>query len=487
MPLRRECASGSHFPGARTAHAPNCRRDPIGELRQQLSEIEPYRIEGRVRRCRGTLLVCGGLGGMVGLGDTCLIDCDAHNHNEHSPSVAAAREPLLAEVVALDDAGVHLLPFSELEGVGLGARVTLARGYDSIRPGTAWIGRALDPLARPLDDLPAPRPGSRPYPLHARPLPAHRRRDFGPRLDLGVRALNLFTPCCRGQRMGIFAGSGVGKSTLLSMIARHSDADALVLGLIGERGREVNALLHQGLGSAGLARSVVVVATSDMPAMLRRRAAYLTLTVAEALRDRGLSVLCLIDSVTRFAMALREIYLAAGEPPTSKGYPPSVFAELPRLLERAGPGTEEGSITGLFTVLVEGDDLNDPIADAVRAILDGHIVLDRRIAESGRFPAVDVQRSLSRSVPAAYRAEERPVVERARQLIRAHAETAELIQLGAYRPGSDPLIDEAIAARPALEGLLAQEIDARSTLPEDFARLAAAVGNGYAGNTTGRG
>jgi flagellum-specific ATP synthase len=322
---------------------------------------------------------------MVGLGDTCLIEPRSHNRDECPWSGGLGREPLLGEVVALDDAGVHLLPFSELEGVGLDARVTLTRGLDRLRPSPDWIGRVLDPLARPLDDGPAPSWGDAIYPLHARPPPAHQRRGFGPRLDLGVRALNLFTPCCRGQRMGVFADSGVGKSTLLSMLARHSNADALVLGLIRERGREVNALLHHGLGSAGLARSVVVVATSDMPAMLRRRAAYLTLTIAEALRDQGLAVLCLIDSVTRFAMALREIYLAAGEPPTSKGYPPSVFAELPRLLERAGPGTGDGSITGLFTVLVEGYDLTDPIADAVRAILDGHIVLDRAIAEGGRF------------------------------------------------------------------------------------------------------
>ena len=432
-----------------------------------------------MRRCRGTLLVCGGLSGLVGLGDTCRIEFRSHNQRECAWRAAGDREPLLGEVVALDEAGVHLLPFIELAGIGLDARVTLARGHDRIRPSTRWIGRALDPLARPLDGGPAPPWGAASYPLHARPAPAHQRRDFGPRLDLGVRALNLFTPCCRGQRMGIFAGSGVGKSTLLTMLARHSDADALVVGLIGERGREVNALLHQGLGSAGLARSVVVVATSDMPAMLRRRAAYLTLTVAEALRDQGLAVLCLIDSVTRFAMALREIYLAAGEPPTSKGYPPSVFAELPRLLERAGPGTGDGSITGLFTVLVEGDDLSDPIADAMRAILDGHIVLDRRIAEDGRFPALDVLRSLSRSAPAAYRPEERPVVEHARRLIRAHAETAELIQLGAYRRGSDPLIDEAIAARPALEALLAQDVDGRSALPDDFARLAAALAGAH--------
>ena len=421
-------------------------------------------------------MVCGGLSGMVGLGDICLIKRAGHNLDEHPAGLWGHDEPLLGEVVAVDEGGVHLLPFSELDGVGLGARVTPLCGLQRVRPGPDWIGRVLDPLARPLDDGPPLPPGPADYPLLARPVPAHRRQGFGSRLDLGVRALNLFTPCCRGQRMGIFAGSGVGKSTLMSMLARHSDADVLVLGLIGERGHEVNALLHEGLGAGGRGRSVVVVATSDMPAMLRRRAAQLTLAVAEALRDQGLAVLCLIDSVTRFAMALREIHLAAGEPPTSKGYPPSVFAELPRLLERAGPGTDAGSITGLFTVLVEGDDLNDPIADAVRAILDGHIVLDRRIAETGRFPALDVLRSLSRSVPGAYAAEERPLVERARRLIRAYAETAELIQLGAYRAGSDPLIDAAIAAQPALEAVLAQAIDERSALADDFQRLAAALG-----------
>ncbi len=283
-------------------------RYPIDQLFQMVGEIEPYRIRGRVRSCRGTLLVCGGLTGMVGLGDTCLIEPRSHNHSEYPWPSVAEREPLLGEVVAVDDAGVHLLPFSELEGIGLDARVTLTRGLDRIRPSPGWLGRVLDPLARPLDRGPAPAWGSTVYPLQARPAPAHQRRGFGPRLDLGVRALNLFTPCCRGQRMGIFAGSGVGKSTLLSMLARHSNADALVLGLIGERGREVNALLQDGLDSGSLDRSVVVVATSDMPAMLRRRAAYLTLCIAEALRDQGLAVLCLIDSMTRFAMALREIY-----------------------------------------------------------------------------------------------------------------------------------------------------------------------------------
>jgi flagellum-specific ATP synthase len=441
---------------------------------QELDDLGRYRIAGRVRRCEGMRLVCGGLSGLVGLGDVCVIERPRHNPHEYD---AAPAEPLLGEVVALDGAGVHLLPFSELTGIGLGARVTPAAGLGRVRPGAGWLGRVLDPLARALDGGPAPVPGPAAYALQARPAPAHQRQGFGPRLDLGVRALNLFTPCCRGQRIGIFAGSGVGKSTLLSMLARHSDAEVLVLGLIGERGREVNALL-EGLGAVGRARAVVVVATSDMPAMLRRRAAYLTLTVAEALRDQGRGVLCLIDSATRFAMALREIYLAAGEPPTSKGYPPGVFAELPRLLERAGPGTAAGSITGMFTVLVEGDDLNEPVADAVRGILDGHVVLDRRIAEHGRFPALDVLRSLSRSAPDAYRPEERALVARARRLIRAHAEIAELVQLGAYRRGSDPLIDEAIAVQPALDALLAQDPDERSTLAADFAGLAAALGPG---------
>jgi flagellum-specific ATP synthase len=439
---------------------------------QKLNGLSPYWIHGRVRRCQGSIAICEGLNDLVGLGQACWIEQKPYNSRE----CASAPEPLLAEVVAIDQAGAHLLPFDRLDGIGIGARVIVAPDQDRIRPSEAWLGRVVDAFGRPLDGggpLPS---GSGPYWLKAPPIEAHRRRDLGPRLDLGVRALNLFTPCREGQRMGIFAGSGVGKSTLLAMLARHSDADALVLGLIGERGRELAGFLHEGLGPEGRARSVVVVATSDLPAMVRRRAAYLALTVAEALRDRGLRVLCLFDSLTRFATALREIHLAAGEPPTSRGYPPSVFAELPRLLERAGPGPGAGSITGLFTVLVEGDDLRDPLADAVRAILDGHIVLDRRTAEAGRYPAIDVLRSLSRVAPDCYRADERPLVERARQLMRAHADTAELIQLGAYRQGSDHLIDEAIRIRPALEAFLAQGTGERSTIGEDIVRLAAALG-----------
>jgi flagellum-specific ATP synthase len=294
-------------------------------------------------------------------------------------------------------------------------------------------------------------------------------------MRLGVRALDLFVPCKRGQRLGIFAGSGVGKSTLLSMIASHCTADCLVIGLIGERGREVNEFLRETLDETARSRAVVVVATSDQPAMLRRRAAWLTLTIAEALRDEGKSVVCLVDSLTRFATALREVYLAAGEPPATRGYPPSVFAELPHLLERAGPGTGQGEITGLFTVLTEGDDTEEPVADQVRSILDGHVVLDRRIAEGGRYPAIDVLRSLSRTQGDAYLAGEATLARAARQLLQAHAESADLIRLGAYARGADPLVDEAITRLPAIEALLNQM--PHEPVDEDpFPALAVALG-----------
>src|SRR6202008_695424 len=266
------------------------------------------------------------------------------------------------------------------------------------------------------------------------------------------RSLNTFLTCCRGQRMGIFAGSGVGKSVLLSMLARNVDAAVSVIGLVGERGREVQEFLQDDLGAAGLARSVVVVATSDEPALMRRQAAYLTLTIAESFRDLDKDVLVLMDSVTRFAIAQREIGLSAGEPPTAKGYTPTVFTELPRLLERAGPGTGQGTITGLFTVLVEGDDHNEPIADAVRSILYRHIVLERQIAERGRYPAINVLRSVSRTMPKAADPAYLPVLTRARQVMAAYADMEEMIRPGAYRAGSRAEVDGAISLHGPPEG-----------------------------------
>jgi flagellum-specific ATP synthase len=279
--------------------------------------------------------------------------------------------------------------------------------------------------------------------------------------------------------MGIFAGSGVGKSSLMSMMAKRSELEVNVIGLVGERGREAREFVEDELGPEGMARSIVVVATSDEPPLVRRQAAYTTMAIAEFFRDEGRDVLCLMDSVTRFAMAQREIGLSAGEPPATKGYTPSVFAELPRLLERAGPGEEgRGSITGLFTVLVEGDDHNEPIADAVRGILDGHIVLDRAIAERGRFPAINLLRSVSRTMPGCNTPEHSSLVKRARGLIATYEDMAELIRLGAYRRGTDPQVEEAIRYYPALEAFLSQSKTERTTLEESLAALRDIVGPG---------
>ena len=457
-------------------------RDPqaVAALLAELATCRQPRLGGEVSRCEGLRIACRGLSRLVGIGTSCAVETGAPPASRGGPPFDP-RRAVPAEVVGFIDDEVLLLPYSETTGIRQGARVAVAEAQDRVAPCLAWLGRVIGPFAEPLDGGPPLPPGATPYPLRARPIPAHERDLVGERLTLGVRVLDLFTPCCRGQRLGIFAGSGVGKSTLLSMVARDSAADALVVGLIGERGRELNEFLHRTLSAEARARSVVVVATSDMPAMLRRRAAQLTMTVAEALRDRGLNVLCLLDSVTRIATALREIHLAAGEVPTSKGFPPSVFAELPQLLERAGPGRAgSGAITGLFTVLVEGDDTNEPVADTVRGILDGHVVLDRAIAEGGRFPAVDVLRSVSRAAPDCYQREERELITRVRRLLRAHHDIAELIRLGAYRNGADPLVDAAIALMPALDRLLHQDPGEPPGAASPFARLAEIMGDSAA-------
>jgi flagellum-specific ATP synthase len=298
---------------------------------------------------------------------------------------------------------------------------------------------------------------------------------------MGVRALNTFLTCCRGQRMGIFAGSGVGKSVLLAMLARNAAADVSVIGLVGERGREVQEFLQDDLGEEGLARSVVVVATSDEPALARKQAAYLTLSIAEYFRDEGKDVLCMMDSVTRFAMAQRDIGLAAGEPPTTKGYTPTCFSELPRLLERAGPGTGAGNITGLFTVLVDGDDHNEPVADAVRGILDGHIVMERRIAERGRYPAVNILKSVSRTMPKSCDPLYWPTVQEAKRLMATYADMEELIQLGAYRKGTTPDVDLAIEKNPFFENFLRQGKEEATSLGDCYSRLAEIIGHSGGG------
>ena len=376
------------------------------------------------------------------------------------------------EVVGFRGGRAIALPLDPIDGIRMGCRAIIAREQPSIHPSEAWLGRVINGRAEPIDGNEFLPRGSQGYPLRAGPPPAHKRSRVGGPIDLGVRALNTFTTCCRGQRMGIFAGSGVGKSVLFSMLARNADADVMVIGLIGERGREVQEFLEDDLGPDGLKRAVVIVATSDEPPVVRRQAAQVTMAVAEYFRDQGKNVLLMMDSLTRFAMAQREIGLATGEPPTAKGYTPTVFSELPRLLERAGPGEKgSGDITGLFTVLVEGDDHNEPVADAVRAIVDGHIVMERAIAERGRYPAINVLRSVSRTMPRAADPEYLPVITRARSLMSTYSDMEELIRLGAYRKGSDPAVDEAIEKQGALEAFLGQGKDDVMSMADAYQAL----------------
>ena len=448
-------------------------------LVQAVRAVDPLVVTGKVAAVSGLLIEARGGLSRLSVGARAEI------------VRGGANDPLPAEVVGFRDAKALLMPFGPVEGVSPGADIKLVADGAAVRPTTAWLGRIVDAFGNPIDGKgPLPR-GPHPYPLRAAPPAAHSRDRVGERLDLGVRALDTFVTTCRGQRLGIFAGSGVGKSVLLSMLAREASCDAVVVGLIGERGREVREFIEETLGEEGLRRSIVVVATSDEPALKRRQAAYMTMALSEYLRDQGLEVLCLMDSVTRFAMAQREIGLAAGEPPTTKGYTPTVFSELPKLLERAGPGPiradgkRAGPITGLFTVLVDGGDHDEPIADAVRGILDGHIVMERKIAERGRFPAIDVLKSISRTMPDCQTMEERELNKRARLCLSSYANMEELIRIGAYRAGSDPIVDRAIALNPALEGFLGQAKDDYTPLNESFARLEAILNQGMIQETAG--
>jgi flagellum-specific ATP synthase len=382
-----------------------------------------------------------------------------------------------SEVIGFSGNNAVVMPFAGLEGVRRGCRAVIVNAASQVRPSPLWLGRVLNAMGEPIDGKGPLAHGPSPMPYRNSPPPAHSRKRVGAPLDLGVRALNTFLTCCRGQRLGIFAGSGVGKSVLLSMLARNVDADITVIGLVGERGREVQEFLQDDLGDAGLARSVVVVATSDEPALMRRQAAYLTLAIAEYFRDENKDVLCLMDSVTRFAMAQREIGLSAGEPPTAKGYTPTVFTELPKLLERAGPGVGVGTITGIFTVLVDGDDHNEPIADAVRGILDGHIVMERAIAERGRFPAINILKSVSRTMPKSADPVYLPTITRARQVMATYADMEELIRLGAYRAGSSAEVDEAIRLHEPLEGFLRQAKDEVASLNQGYRQLEQILGS----------
>ncbi len=436
----------------------------MDNLLAAIERIDPVTVYGRVAAVSGLLIEARG--GLTRLAVGARAEIERRGDT-----------PVTAEVVGFREARALMMPFGSVEGIAPGAEIRICSETASIRPSLGWRGRIVNAFGEPIDGKGPLRQGTVAYPLRRSAPSAHSRGRVGERLDLGVRAMNVFTTCCRGQRLGVFAGSGVGKSVLLSMLARQATCDAVVVGLIGERGREVREFIEETLGEEGLKRAIVVVATSDEPALMRRQAAYTTMAIAEFLRDQDQEVLCLMDSVTRFAMAQREIGLAAGEPPTTKGYTPTVFTELPKLLERAGPGpirpdgTLAGPITGLFTVLVDGDDHNEPIADAVRGILDGHIVMERAIAERGRFPAINVLKSISRTMPGCQRQYEREIVANARQTLAAYSDMEELIRIGAYRTGADPAVDRAIRLNPALEAFMSQDKNEAASLDEAFLRL----------------
>jgi flagellum-specific ATP synthase len=421
-----------------------------------LRQADLHRRHGRVSDLIGLTVEATGLEAEVG--EVCTI-------------AAGRRRPdVPAEVVGFRGGQTLLMPLGDMSGIAPGRTVTATGDAMRVHVGDELLGRVLDGLGRPMDGMPEATAAPLRSTLGSPPDPLSRPR-IEDRVTLGVRALDGLIPCGRGQRLGIFAGSGVGKSSLLGMIARSSSADVNVIALVGERGREVKEFIERDLGDA-LERSVVVVATSDQPALVRIKAAFVATAIAEHFRDQGADVMLMMDSVTRVAMAQREVGLAVGEPPATRGYTPSVFALLPQLLERSGT-SPDGAITALYTVLVDGDDMNEPIADAARSILDGHVVLSRHLAHAGHYPAIDVLQSVSRLTSEIAPREIQDAGRNLRKLMAAHKEKEDLIAIGAYQPGADPVVDEALAKRGAIEGFLQQRVDEPSTIADADAGLMA--------------
>lgn len=400
---------------------------------------------GKVARVVG--LVIEGIGPDLPIGGI----CDVYPKNPNRP-------PIQAEVVGFADNRVLMMPLGEIRGIAPGSRIAVRSESAGVRVDESLLGRVIDGTGRPIDGKPAPVCRYERN-LYADPINPMVRKRIREPLDLGIRAINALLTVGMGQRIGIMAGSGVGKSVLLGMMAKNTNADINVIALIGERGRELKEFIEDSLGEEGLKRSVVVVATSDQPPLIRMRGAYVATAIAEYFRDRGKNVLLMMDSLTRFAMAQREIGLSVGEPPATKGYTPSVFAAMPRLLERAGTAQGDGSITGLYTVLVEGDDLAEPVSDNARAILDGHIVLSRRLASMNHYPAIDLLDSISRVMVDVTSKEHQQVAGRFKEVLSIYREAEDLINIGAYVAGSNPKIDSAIANIDAMNGFLLQGVD----------------------------
>lgn len=431
----------------------------IDGFNRQLNSSQLVSQTGQVSELRGLVIEADGPG--VAVGDICAIYPQNGNN------------PCHAEVVGFHNHRILLMPLEDIRGIQPGCRVIPAPLWTRVPCGDGLKGRILDGLGRPIDEGALP-PCADTHNLHrSPPHPLKRQRIRDPFVS-GVRAIDLFTPIGRGQRIGLFAGTGVGKTTLLGMLARNSEADVNVVALVGERGREIRELVEKDFGAEGLAKSVIIVATSDSPALVRLRAAFLATAIAEWFRDQGKNVLFMMDSVTRFAMAQREIGLSVGEPPATRGYPPSVFALLPKLLERTGSG-EKGTITAFYTVLVEGDDMNEPIADAIRGILDGHIVLSRAHANANRFPAVDVLDSISRLTRDICSDKELDLLSKARDSLALYRKNEDLITIGAYAKNSNPKLDRAIELHERIENLLRQSVHENSSREEAFEQLKKAL------------
>jgi flagellum-specific ATP synthase len=426
----------------------------LSRYTKAISRLNPTKTSGRVTQVLGLTIQAIGLDCQIGE------VCEIHTENE---------TPFLSEVVGFQEDRVLLMPLGDMQGLQPGSAVFPVAKSFRAPVGMPLLGRVLDGLGHPLDSGPSVEGLEFASTNNAPPPPLSRPPIHEP-LVTGVRVIDGLLTCGKGQRMGIFAGSGVGKSTLMGTIARSSRSDVSVIALVGERGREVREFLERDLGPDGLARSVVVVSTSDQPALVREKAAFVAMTIAENFRDHGLDVTFLMDSVTRFAMAQREVGLAIGEPPASKGYTPSVFALLPRLLERAG-ASANGTITGFFTVLVEGDDFNEPICDATRGILDGHIILSRTLASRNHYPAIDVLNSVSRVMPAVTTREHVQLAAKARKHLATYEKARDLVNIGAYVSGSDPEIDDALRVMPDLTGFLQQDTKDVSTFEDTLIRL----------------
>ncbi|AKP46865.1 MULTISPECIES: flagellar protein export ATPase FliI [Bacillus] len=427
------------------------------DLIHKIANIASYQQYGRVKRVVGLMIESQGPDCSVG--DICYI----------YPSQKQSDKKILAEVVGFRDEMVILMPYTHLSEIAPGSLVESEGKPLEIKVGSALIGKIVDPLGMPMDGSVLPR-GLSSIATDQEPPNPLKRPPISERLEVGVRAIDSLLTVGKGQRVGIFAGSGVGKSTLLGMIARNTKADLNVIGLIGERGREVREFVERDLGPEGLSRSIVVAATSDQPALMRIKGAYTATSIAEYFRDKGFNVMLLMDSVTRVAMAQREIGLATGEPPATKGYTPSVFAILPKLLERTGT-SEKGTITAFYTVLVDGDDMNEPIADTVRGILDGHIVLDRNLANKGQFPAIHVLKSISRLMNTLAEEDHKHAAAKIREMMSTYLNAEDLINIGAYKKGSSEDIDKAIAYYPKIVSFLKQDVNEKSTMEESIRSL----------------